>query len=151
MEKEGQDSGKISCRYSYFIISFEKYFFYITEYCHYRCYSSTYQLTKIPSSEPLSTLDSLLLCFQFHNDMGVFCALMLKYVFLEAGDAIFLAANKPHAYLSGGMMYKLIADSFQDSVECMAASDNVVRSGLTPKFKVSDGNLLIILLVPLLN
>ncbi|CAJ0750428.1 1406_t:CDS:2, partial [Entrophospora sp. SA101] len=30
---------------------------------------------------------------------------------------IFLGANEPHAYLSG---------------ECMAASDNVVRAGLTP-------------------
>ena len=31
--------------------------------------------------------------------------------------------NEPHAYLSG------------DCVECMANSDNVVRAGLTPKFK----------------
>ena len=109
--------------------------------------TSRLKTTKIPSSEPLSTLDSLLLCLdsQFPNDVGVFCALMLNYVFLEAGDAIFLAANEPHAYLSGGMMYKLIADSFQDCVECMAASDNVVRSGLTPKFKVSDKNLLILM------
>ena len=31
--------------------------------------------------------------------------------------------NEPHAYLAG------------DCVECMANSDNVVRAGLTPKFK----------------
>ncbi|KAJ1970695.1 Mannose-6-phosphate isomerase, partial [Dimargaris verticillata] len=37
--------------------------------------------------------------------------------------AIFLGANEPHAYLSG------------DIIECMATSDNVVRAGLTPKFK----------------
>ena len=36
-----------------------------------------------------------------------------------------LAANEPHAYLSG------------NCVECMATSDNVVRAGLTPKFKDS--------------
>lgn len=42
---------------------------------------------------------------------------------LHKGEAIFLAANIPHAYLSG------------EGVECMACSDNVVRAGLTPKFK----------------
>jgi mannose-6-phosphate isomerase len=42
---------------------------------------------------------------------------------LKCGEAIYLAANIPHAYLFG------------DGVECMACSDNVVRAGLTPKFK----------------
>ena len=42
---------------------------------------------------------------------------------LEPGQAIYLPANVPHAYLSG------------EIVECMAASDNVIRAGLTPKFK----------------
>ncbi|KAF9391713.1 Mannose-6-phosphate isomerase [Podila verticillata] len=60
---------------------------------------------------------------QFPGDIGVFCFFFLNYVVLHPGQAIFLAANEPHAYLSG------------DCVECMAASDNVVRSGLTPKFK----------------
>ncbi|KAJ3056900.1 Mannose-6-phosphate isomerase [Rhizophlyctis rosea] len=60
---------------------------------------------------------------QFPDDVGIFCALLLNYVKLQPGEGIFLAANEPHAYLSG------------DCVECMAASDNVVRSGLTPKFK----------------
>ncbi|KAJ3097489.1 Mannose-6-phosphate isomerase [Phlyctochytrium planicorne] len=60
---------------------------------------------------------------QFPDDIGTFCAFLLNYLELETGEAIFLAANEPHAYLSG------------DCVECMAASDNVVRSGLTPKFK----------------
>ena len=41
---------------------------------------------------------------------------------LQPGEAMFLKANLPHAYLSG------------DCVECMACSDNVVRAGLTPKF-----------------
>ncbi|KAI8911623.1 mannose-6-phosphate isomerase [Gorgonomyces haynaldii] len=60
---------------------------------------------------------------QYPGDVGVFCAFLLNYVVLAPGQGIFLAANEPHAYLSG------------DCVECMAASDNVVRSGLTPKFK----------------
>ncbi|KAI8825307.1 mannose-6-phosphate isomerase [Fimicolochytrium jonesii] len=63
---------------------------------------------------------------QFPDDMGVFCAFLLNYVTLNPGESIFLAANEPHAYLSG------------DCVECMAASDNVIRSGLTPKFKDVD-------------
>ncbi|KAJ3142641.1 Mannose-6-phosphate isomerase [Physocladia obscura] len=72
-----------------------------------------------------TALDELLvrLDSQFPNDVGVFCALLLNFVKLDEGDAIFLAANEPHAYISG------------DCIECMAASDNVVRSGLTPKFK----------------
>ncbi|KAI8578121.1 hypothetical protein K450DRAFT_249132 [Umbelopsis ramanniana AG] len=57
------------------------------------------------------------------GDIGVFSVLMLNYIKLAPGEAIFLGANEPHAYLSG------------DCVECMAASDNVVRAGLTPKFK----------------
>ncbi|KAI9263187.1 phosphomannose isomerase type I [Phascolomyces articulosus] len=60
------------------------------------------------------------------GDIGVFAVLLLNYVTMEPGQAMFLGANEPHAYLSG------------DCVECMAASDNVVRAGLTPKFKDVD-------------
>ncbi|CAG8519765.1 4748_t:CDS:2 [Ambispora leptoticha] len=63
---------------------------------------------------------------QFPGDVGIFCVFFLNYVKLEPGQAIFLGANEPHAYLSG------------DCVECMASSDNVVRAGLTPKFKDVD-------------
>ncbi|RAL61392.1 hypothetical protein DID88_009526 [Monilinia fructigena] len=42
------------------------------------------------------------------------------------GEAMFLKADDIHAYLSG------------DIIECMAASDNVVRAGFTPKFKDVD-------------
>ncbi|GJJ73476.1 mannose-6-phosphate isomerase [Entomortierella parvispora] len=63
---------------------------------------------------------------QFPGDVGVFCFFFLNYIVLAPGQAIFLAADEPHAYLSG------------DCVECMAASDNVVRAGLTPKFKDVD-------------
>ena len=91
--------------------------------------------------------------------MGVFCVYLLNYVVLEPGEAtrasrvdprpkepgpsradavptracvrvcaqaLFLAANEPHAYISG------------ECVECMATSDNVVRAGLTPKYKDVD-------------
>ena len=60
---------------------------------------------------------------QFPNDIGLFCTFLLNYITLQPGEAIFLQANDPHAYLSG------------DIIECMAASDNVVRAGFTPKFK----------------
>lgn len=36
------------------------------------------------------------------GDVGVFSSLMLNYVSMEPGQAIFLGANEPHAYLSGG-------------------------------------------------
>lgn len=61
---------------------------------------------------------------QFPQDVGLFCGcLMLNHCKLKAGEAIFLQAKDPHAYISGDIM------------ECMAASDNVVRAGFTPKFK----------------
>ncbi|KAK9359132.1 mannose-6-phosphate isomerase [Lipomyces starkeyi] len=66
----------------------------------------------------------LRLNIQFPLDIGLFCGVfLLNYVTLKAGEAIFLKAKDPHAYISG------------DIIECMAASDNVVRAGFTPKFK----------------
>ncbi|PRP78688.1 mannose-6-phosphate isomerase [Planoprotostelium fungivorum] len=63
---------------------------------------------------------------QFPKDIGIFSAFLLNLVVLKPGQAMFLAANEPHAYISG------------DCAECMACSDNVVRAGLTPKFKDVD-------------
>ncbi|KAH9846395.1 mannos-6-phosphate isomerase [Lenzites betulinus] len=60
---------------------------------------------------------------QFPGDIGVFCAFVLNHLTLKPGEAIFLAAGEPHAYVSG------------DIVECMATSDNVIRAGLTPKLR----------------
>ncbi|OBZ77683.1 Mannose-6-phosphate isomerase [Grifola frondosa] len=60
---------------------------------------------------------------QFPGDIGVFCAFILNHLILNPGEAIFLAAGEPHAYVSG------------DIVECMATSDNVIRAGLTPKLR----------------
>lgn len=59
---------------------------------------------------------------EYGADIGCFCPYLLNYVTLAPGDAVFLGANEPHAYLSG------------DCIECMACSDNVVRAGLTPKY-----------------
>lgn len=39
---------------------------------------------------------------QFPGDVGVFCSFMLNHVKLETGQAIFLGAGEPHAYISGG-------------------------------------------------
>jgi mannose-6-phosphate isomerase len=39
---------------------------------------------------------------QFSNDIGTFCAFLLNYVKLSPGEAIFLGAGEPHAYISGG-------------------------------------------------
>ncbi|EIW55798.1 mannos-6-phosphate isomerase [Trametes versicolor FP-101664 SS1] len=60
---------------------------------------------------------------QFPGDIGVFCAFVLNHLTLKPGEAIFLAAGEPHAYVAG------------DIVECMATSDNVIRAGLTPKLR----------------
>lgn len=83
---------------------------------------------------------------QFPKDVGLFCAFFLNYVKLSPGEAMFLRARDIHAYISGGPSLPSIP-SFSfclpcewteltvDVVECMAASDNVVRAGFTPKYK----------------
>jgi mannose-6-phosphate isomerase len=63
---------------------------------------------------------------QYPLDIGVLSSFLLNYVCLENGQAIALGPNEPHAYLSG------------EIVECMATSDNVIRAGLTPKYKDTD-------------
>ena len=39
---------------------------------------------------------------QFPGDVGCFCVYFLNLIRLLPGEAIFLNANMPHAYLSGG-------------------------------------------------
>ncbi|MFD6240683.1 mannose-6-phosphate isomerase, class I [Streptomyces diastaticus] len=55
------------------------------------------------------------------GDPGVLAAMLLNQVSLQPGEALHLGAGVPHAYLRGL------------GVEIMAASDNVLRCGLTPK------------------
>ena len=57
----------------------------------------------------------------FPYDRGCLCLYFLNYIEMKPGEAIFLEALTPHAYIEG------------DCIECMALSDNVVRAGLTPK------------------
>ncbi|MFJ3472223.1 mannose-6-phosphate isomerase, class I [Microbacterium maritypicum] len=57
----------------------------------------------------------------YPGDPGVVVALLMNHVVLERGEGVFLRAGLLHAYLSGL------------GVEIMAASDNVLRGGLTPK------------------
>ena len=54
-------------------------------------------------------------------DRGIVSSLLLNHVSLRRGEAIFVPAGMPHAYLQGL------------GIEVMVASDNVLRGGLTPK------------------
>ncbi|MDT0441576.1 mannose-6-phosphate isomerase, class I [Streptomyces johnsoniae] len=57
----------------------------------------------------------------YPGDPGVIAAMLLNHVRLAPGEALYLGAGVPHAYLHGL------------GVEIMANSDNVLRCGLTPK------------------
>ena len=69
---------------------------------------------------------------RYPEDPGVLVALLLNQVRLAPGEAIWMPAGNLHAYLSG------------TGIEIMAASDNVLRGGLTPK-RVDVGELLRVL------
>ena len=95
----------------------------------------------------------------FPNDVGCFCLFLLNVVSLSPGQSLYLGPNIPHAYISGGERergegtreregggnkrerggetpYVILHISLSsDVVECMANSDNVVRAGLTPKYR----------------
>ncbi|PMO59984.1 mannose-6-phosphate isomerase, class I [Vibrio breoganii] len=58
---------------------------------------------------------------QYPGDNGVLAPLLLNIVELQPGEAMFLHAETPHAYVQG------------TALEIMASSDNVLRAGLTPK------------------
>lgn len=57
----------------------------------------------------------------YPNDIGLFAPLMLNVLTLKPGQAMYLDARTPHAYLKGA------------GLEIMANSDNVLRAGLTSK------------------
>ncbi|HKP07172.1 MAG TPA: mannose-6-phosphate isomerase, class I [Microbacterium sp.] len=57
----------------------------------------------------------------FPGDPGIVVALLMNLVTLQRGEGLFVPAGVLHAYLEGL------------GVELMAASDNVLRGGLTPK------------------
>ena len=78
-------------------------------------------LLKISSfvEEPYLTIKTL--ANDYPNDIGLFMPLLLNVIELQPGQAMFLSAKTPHAYLSG------------TGLEIMANSDNVLRAGLTHK------------------
>lgn len=57
----------------------------------------------------------------FPEDSGCLTALLMNHVSVQRGEAIYIQAGILHAYLQGV------------GIEVMAASDNVLRGGLTPK------------------
>lgn len=57
------------------------------------------------------------------GDVGLFSIFFLNPVYLQPGQGVFIGPGIPHAYIKGNI------------IECMANSDNVVRAGLTSKFK----------------
>jgi mannose-6-phosphate isomerase len=62
-----------------------------------------------------------LLAKEFPGDLGIVVGLLLNHVTLRPGEAIWMPAGNMHSYLRG------------TGVEILAASDNVLRGGLTPK------------------
>lgn len=73
------------------------------------------------TSDPLFAI-ILELAEQYPGDIGLFGPLMLNTLTLQPGEAMFLDACTPHAYIKG------------TGLEIMANSDNVLRAGLTPKY-----------------
>lgn len=65
-------------------------------------------------------------------DAGLLCFYLFNIVQLKKGEGVFQMARLPHAYLRG------------QNIELMAASDNVLRAGLTPKYVAIDELLKII-------
>lgn len=58
---------------------------------------------------------------RYPGDIGAVVSLLLNHVWLRPGEGLYMPAGNLHAYLRGV------------GVEVMAASDNVLRGGLTPK------------------
>lgn len=75
-------------------------------------------------AELLDTMTQL--ASHFPGDPGMLVALLLNRADLQPGEAVFLEAGQLHCYLKGV------------GVEIMAASDNVMRGGLTPKHVAVD-------------
>ncbi|MEO7122644.1 MAG: mannose-6-phosphate isomerase, class I, partial [Lacisediminihabitans sp.] len=75
------------------------------------------RLAPLSSHAPLATAAAL--AVEYPDDPGIVISLLLNRVTLARGEALYLPAGNIHAYLEGV------------GVELMAASDNVMRGGLT--------------------
>lgn len=84
--------------------------------------SLSHKILSQAGSSPVDALFQRLVETFGDDDQGLFSAYFLNHIRLNPGEGIFLGPNEPHAYLGGQIL------------ECMAASDNVVRAGLTRKF-----------------
>lgn len=71
---------------------------------------------------PFEILRRLRPCYG-QSDAGLLAPFLMNIVTVPPGRGLFIGPNVPHAYLDG------------DLVECMACSDNVIRAGLTAKYK----------------
>jgi mannose-6-phosphate isomerase len=60
------------------------------------------------------------------KDIGLLFVFFFNIFQLKKDQAVVITPNVPHAYIHG------------EIIECMANSDNVVRCGLTPKFKDTE-------------
>ncbi len=76
-----------------------------------------------PEESPSRRADAAVLSLAgyYPGDPGVVASLLMNPVTLHPGEALFIPDGTVHAYLSGV------------AIEIMAASDNVLRAGLTPK------------------
>lgn len=78
---------------------------------------------RTPATSPSPRADAIVcrLAQRYPDDPGVIASLLLNPVTLRVGETLYIPAGTVHAYLSG------------EAVEIMAASDNVLRAGLTEK------------------
>ena len=77
-----------------------------------------------PEDSPSRRADAAVIALgsRYPGDPGVVASLLMNPVTLQPGEALFIPAGTVHAYRSGV------------AVEVMAASDNVLRAGLTAKY-----------------
>lgn len=84
-----------------------------------------YRQEKLPISNPdywlLYTMEAMDIQPE-KLDAGLLCFYLFNIVQVKKGEGIYQGAGLPHAYLRG------------QCIELMAASDNVIRGGLTPKY-----------------
>ncbi|WP_324682470.1 mannose-6-phosphate isomerase, class I [Bibersteinia trehalosi] len=86
---------------------------------------SDFNAGKIALHEPDYWLLYAMQAMDIHEeklDAGLLCFYLFNIVNVKKGEGIYQGAGLPHAYLRG------------QCIELMAASDNVIRGGLTPKY-----------------
>jgi len=81
-------------------------------------------VNQVSAKQDKTPRDRLVLKLQeeFPFDIGVLMSFVLNYVIAEPGEAFIMDPCEPHAYVFG------------NCIEVMAASDNVIRGCLTPKY-----------------